>query len=244
MEESKQPAPPSKAGKLLAVAAFYMVLFFLAGVIGLPVPIGLAAVFFITGAAPAAFVLALLTATLFRFFARRSERPESWPFFDVALQTFIVVSLLATGTFVVRFPIWLENSYPEVRADVEGYVMPSVAPESKAAFLESLDRFWALNVKFLLQEGTPPSEVDQQRVRDAVAQFGQALSPACADCKPELDAAEVAALTAAMNAVAGAPVPVTSAAGAYPAGATFSTQPTEAVAAPGAATAATAPTAD
>lgn len=238
MEEHKQPPAPSKAGKLLAVAAFYMVLFFVAGVIGLPVPVGLAAVFFITGAAPAAFVLALLTASLFRFFARRSERPESWPFFDVALQTFIVVSLLATGAFVVRFPAWLENSYPEVRADVEAYVVPGVAPASKAAFLESLDRFWALNVKFLLQEGTPPSEVDQQRVRDTVAQFGQALSPACADCAPELDAAEIAALTAAMNAVAGAPLPVTAAAAVtYPTATTFAAQTTAPAETPAAVTA-------
>lgn len=239
IEGDKQPAPPSKAAKLLAVGAFYMVLFFVAGVVGLPVPVGLAAVFFVTGAAPAAFLLALVTASLFRFFARRTERPESWPFFDVALQTFIVVSLLATGAFVVRFPVWLENSYPEVRADVESYVVPGIGSERKAAFLEALDRFWALNVKFLLQEGTPPSEIDQQRVRDAVAQFGQALSPACPECGPELDAAEVEALTAAMNTVTRA-APESATPASAP---TAATSPADATAAVTGATApATAPT--
>ena len=199
MEEEDVPQPPSKAAKLLAVAAFFMLLFFIAASVGLPVPVGLVAVFFFSAAVPLAFVVGLVAALLFRMLARATHREQAWPFFDVALQTFIVFALLSSGIFIVKFPAWVRGSYPGIRADVEKTIDPAVTPENKRAFLDSLDRFWEWNVRFLLEEGEAPSTVTQQEMRNTVTAFGQALAPDCPNCDAKLTAQEVAALTLAMN---------------------------------------------
>jgi hypothetical protein len=209
VEDEDTPQPPTKAAKLLAVLAFFMLLFFIAASVGLPLPVNLVAVFFVTAAIPLAFIAALCVAMLFRLFARATGRDGAWPFFDVALQTFIVCALLATGMFVVKFPGGVRGSYPGIRAKVDETIDPAVPPAAKQTFLEALDRFWELNVRFMLEEGEPPSSVAQQEMRDTISTFGEALAPDCPECEPKLSGAEVAALTAAMNRITLGARPVT-----------------------------------
>jgi hypothetical protein len=203
MEQSNEEHKPplTKAAKLLAVVGFFMLLFFLAAVVGLPLPLSVVSFFFLTVAAPAALVFALLTAGLFKMVARLSKRPEAWPFFDVAVQTFILASLIGTGVFIVRFPGWLEGFYPAIRQEIEGHIASDVPVETRKDFLDALDRFWAWNVSFLLEPGEPPTEIEQQRVQDAVEKFRAAVTPECEDCNPELTHQEVRELTPLMNAV-------------------------------------------
>lgn len=201
MDLEDQKPPPSKAGKLAAVAGFFLVLFFLASLIGLPLPLSVVSFFFLTVAAPGAFIFALGTALVFKLVARAAGKPGAWPFFDVALQTFILASLISTGVFVVRFPGWLENFYPSIRQEIEGQIASDVPVEDRLAFIDALDRFWAWNVSYLLEPTAPPSEIDQQRVQEAVQYFRDAVQPACEECGPELTGEEVVKLTGLMNGV-------------------------------------------
>ncbi len=186
--------------KAMVVATFFMLLFFLAGTIGLPVPVGLVFVFFVTIAAPAALVLSLISVSIFKL-ATKGNEDNRWPFFDIGLQTFIMLALFATGGFVLWLPGGLQESYPSIREEVARQLSPDHTPEDKEKFLISLDRFWEWNVKFLLQEETPPSEVQQQNVRETVSLFGESLAPACETCEPQLTLPETRRLTGMMNTI-------------------------------------------
>lgn len=195
--------------KVMVVTTFFILLFTLAGAIGLPIPVGLVFVFFITFAAPGALVLALISVSIFKIATKGSE--TRWPLFDVGLQTFIMFALIATGIFVIRLPAWLQESYPSIREEFSGQMSPDHTPEDKENFLRSLDRFWEWNVKFMLQEGTPPTEVQQQNVRETVSKFGESLAPACDTCEPQLSVEETRNLTRLMNAIGATEPPLPSA---------------------------------
>jgi hypothetical protein len=201
MMQPEAPSAPSKIVKVFTVAAFFMFLFFLAGTIGLPIPVGLVFVFFVSVAFPGAIVLALLTVGVFKIVTRGETKPN-WPLFDIGLQTFIMLALISTGVFVIRFPSWLQESYPSIREEVAKQLSPDHTAAEKESFLVNLDRFWEWNVRFLLQEGTPPSEVQQQTVRDTVSKFGEYLTPDCENCESQLSVKETRELGKMMSSLA------------------------------------------
>ncbi len=207
MDESPHHPPdesspgPSKAAKLLALIGFYGLLFFLAGLIGLPLPTGLAFTFFVSIAAPIAFIFSLLVVLLFRFVGNLSGRRR--PLFDIGLQTFLLSSLIVTGLFIARFPDWLRTNLPNVQAELESRLSLDHSEAEKKRFLESFGSFWRWNVDYLLSPDREPTEVQAERLQNSMNYFGEALSPACDDCEPELTREESARLVTLMNSVTG-----------------------------------------
>jgi hypothetical protein len=215
---------PSKGAKLAAVAGFYAVLFTAAGIIGLPVPLGIVFVFFVMAALPFSIGIGVATAMGLRMLARLSDRPASWPFFDAALQTFMVASLLSTGIFVVRFPGWLDEGFPAFRDQVEQQLAPQVTPEERLAFVTALDQFWRSNIESLLGDQPPPTPAIQMQVRETIGKFGEALSGNCQGCDPKISPEEARLLTrlmvATLTSASSFSVPVTGSAAIPVSGAT------------------------
>jgi hypothetical protein len=187
---------PSKPAKLLAVAAFFFVLFLAAGWIGLPIPVGIAVGFFFAVAVPAALLVTLTGVLLLHFLGRISGRPPSRPLFDVGLQVFLITALLATGLFVVRFPAWLHESYPVLKAEIEGALSEEHTEAEKEEFLEAIDRFWLWNVDALLGRSEAPGIDEQRQSRDILREIHGALTnPDCPECPPELSTEESQRIT-------------------------------------------------
>lgn len=190
---------PSRAAKLLAVAVFFLVLYLMARLIGLPVNVDVVAGFFLLVIAPSALFVALLTAFIVHLLGRRASRLAHDPSedtglplivatrtiqpFDVGLQVYLVASLLGTGLFLVSFPRWLTDAYPEVRTTIEKALSADQTQVEKQAFLTRFDVLWGRYTDFLLGRPGAPSE---HELRDVAAELYNAMVPSCDTCHPEL----------------------------------------------------------
>lgn len=206
------PPSPSRAAKLLAVAAFFLILYLMARLIGLPVNVDVVAAFFLLVIAPSALFVAVLAAVVVHLLVRRASRlaqgeseeaalpllatPQSVRPFDLGLQIFVVASLLGTGLFLVSFPRWLTETYPEVRSTIEKALSTDQTREEKQVFLERFDVLWGRYTDFLLGRPGAPSE---HELRDVASELYDAMLPVCDTCRPELTREETQRLAEIMG---------------------------------------------
>ncbi len=197
--DSPVPAQPSKAARLAAVFAFFVVLFVVADMVGLPLATEFVFSFFLMIAAPLALMGALLVVGLLAFVRRAGARGR---LFDAGLQTFIMISLLTTGVFVVRMPGILRDAYPEWRGELVGYLSDDHSAEEKERFLESSDRLWFWFRDVLRGEENVPEPTRQDEARELILTFfSESLAPECPTCDPVLTREETRAFVQGVESV-------------------------------------------
>ncbi len=194
--------PPTRMARLAAVAGFFFVLFLMAGMLGLPVRVELVVAVFLTIVAPAAALLVLALVAAVGVLGRITGRSARIPLFDLALQAFVLVSLVATGVFLARFPDWLrEESYPMLRAQIRPYLSPEHTRLERERFWDALQRFTGWSVPTMLYPDDAPSLDEQEQagtIWQALLTAGQAE---CEDCPPQFTREETSRFVALVDAM-------------------------------------------
>lgn len=185
---------PSKGVKLLAVLAFFVVLFLLADMIGMPLPTSFVMGFFFSVALPLSILMAMVLLTALYVIRRSTGRMAHLRLFDVGLQAILVGALFATGLFLLRFPDWLREGYPAVRTELVAHISDNHTEDERERFLTAMDEFWQWNTRLLLDQRVSPDLHQQEAIRDVLLGLGDAMAPACPGCEPELTRAETRAI--------------------------------------------------
>lgn len=194
---------PSKGMKILAVLVFFIVLFMLADMLGLPLPTGVVIGFFFTIALPLSMLMAMTLLTVLYVIRRSTGRLGGLRLFDVSLQAILVGSLFATGLFLLRFPEWLREGYPAIRAELVAHISDDHSEGERERFLSAMDEFWAWNTRMLLDRREAPDIQQQEGIRDVLIGLGDAMAPACPGCDPELTREETRTLAERIDEMLG-----------------------------------------
>jgi hypothetical protein len=185
---------PSKKGKIFALFLFFIVLFTIAGWVGLPLATGVVLSFFLTIAVPLALVVAFFSVFGLAFLAKLTGR-RGWPLFDAGLQIFVLTALISTGIFLVRFPAFLREGYPMLRETIEERLSTEHSEEQRDAFFAAMERFWHWNVGLLLQEGVTPTAEQPAQMQAIWKALVESGSAPCPDCPPVMSPEETAHIT-------------------------------------------------